>query len=107
MYKRQYYDRLATGQALNQLQAAQAALALAGIRAGGSAALEGWLAAQGPRLARVMATLDEICGEATLTVSRLLVAAGQLQEVAGAASGGALSAIGGSAHPNKVLEISS
>jgi glutamate dehydrogenase len=87
-----YYDRLATGQALSQLEAAQGALALAAIRAGGSAALEGWLAAQGSRLARVMATLDEICGEANLTLSRLLVAAGQLQEVAGIASGAALSA---------------
>ena len=49
-----------------------------------SAEREAWLAAQGERLARVQPTLDEIAGEGTLTVSRLLVAAGQLSELAAA-----------------------
>jgi glutamate dehydrogenase len=87
-----YYDRLAVAQALNQLGKSQADLARAAIEAGGAAAIEAWLEQQGPRLGRVMATLDAIADEGTLTLSRLLVAAGQLQDAAGAASAVAPSA---------------
>ena len=87
-----YYDRLAVAQALNQLGKSQADLAQAAIRAGGAAAIEAWLSQQGPRLARVIANLEAIANEGTLTLSRLLVAAGQLQDVAGAASAAAPSA---------------
>ena len=81
-----YYDRLAVAQALNQLGKSQADQARAAIRAQGAAGIEAWLEQQGPRLARVIATLEQISNEETLTLSRLLVAAGQLQDVAGAAS---------------------
>jgi glutamate dehydrogenase len=87
-----YYDRLAVAQALNQLGKSQADLARAAIRAQDGAGIEAWLEQQGPRLARVIATLEQISGEETLTLSRLLVAAGQLQDVAGAASAAAPSA---------------
>jgi glutamate dehydrogenase len=87
-----YYDRLAVAQALNQLGKSQAELARAAIRAGGAAAIEAWLERQGPRLARVIANLEAIANEGTLTLSRLLVAAGQLQDVAGAATAAAPSA---------------
>lgn len=87
-----YYDRLAVAQALNQLGKSQADLARAAIRAQGAAGIEAWLEQQGPRLARVIATLEQISNEETLTLSRLLVAAGQLQDVAGAASAAAPSA---------------
>jgi glutamate dehydrogenase len=72
------YDRLAIAQALGQLAGAQGAFTREAIRAGGS---EAWAANQGDRLARVQATVDEVAGEGTLTVSRLLVAAGQLSEL--------------------------
>jgi glutamate dehydrogenase len=85
-----YYDRLAVALALNQLGKSQADLARAAIGAHGAAGIEAWLAEQGPRLARVIATLEQISNEETLTLSRLLVAAGQLQDVAGAASGSTL-----------------
>ncbi len=87
-----YYDRLAVAQALNQLGKSQADLARAAIGAQDAAGIEAWLAQQGPRLARVIATLEQISNEETLTLSRLLVAAGQLQDVAGAASAAAPSA---------------
>jgi glutamate dehydrogenase len=87
-----YYDRLAVAQALNQLGRSQAELARAALRARGAAPIEAWLESQGPRLARVVAMLEQISKEGTLTLSRLLVAAGQLQDVAGAASAAALSA---------------
>ena len=58
----------------------------------GVAGIEAWLESQGPRLARVIATLEQISKEETLTLSRLLVAAGQLQDVAGAATAAAPSA---------------
>jgi NAD-specific glutamate dehydrogenase len=92
-----YYDRLAVAQALNQLGKSQADLARAAIRAQGGAGIEAWLELQGPRLARVIATLEQISGEETLTLSRLLVAAGQLQDVAGAATAATIS----SDHPAK------
>jgi glutamate dehydrogenase len=87
-----YYDRLAVAQALNQLGKSQGDLARAAIRAQGVAGIEAWLESQGPRLARVIATLEQISKEETLTLSRLLVAAGQLQDVAGAATAAAPSA---------------
>ncbi len=77
------YDRLAIAQALSQLAAAHAAFSRDAIRTG---SCEAWLASQGDRLARVKATVDEVAGEGTLTVSRLLVAAGQLTELAAAPS---------------------
>ena len=77
-----YYDRLAVAQALSQLAAAQAAFTRDAIRARDAGGLEAWLARQGDRLGRVRAMLEEIAGEGTLTVSRLLVAAGQLGDLA-------------------------
>ena len=78
-----YYDRLAVAQALSQLDAALAAFTGQFIRASGGE-VEAWLAGQGDRLGRVKATLEEIAGEGTCTVSRLLVAAGQLSDLAAA-----------------------
>ena len=81
-----YYDRLAVAQALNQLATAQTAFARDAIRARNGGGCDAWLTRQGDRLARVKAMLEEIAGEATLTVSRLLVAAGQLGDLAEATS---------------------
>jgi glutamate dehydrogenase len=81
-----YYDRLAVAQARGQLEAAQAAFTRDAIRQGAEEA-EAWLAEQGERLGRVRTMLQEIAGEGTLTVSRLLVAAGQLGDVAAAGPG--------------------
>ena len=81
-----YYDRLAVAQALNQLATAQTAFTRDAIRARDGGGCDAWLARQGDRLARVKAMLEEIAGEATLTVSRLLVAAGQLGDLAEAKS---------------------
>ena len=81
-----YYDRLAVAQALGQLAAAQAAFTRDAIGWQRSGGLEAWLAHQGDRLDRVKATLEEIAGEGTLTVSRLLVAAGQLAGLADASA---------------------
>jgi glutamate dehydrogenase len=76
-----YYDRLAVAQALTQLDDAQAAFTREALR-GGADGIEAWLAGQGDRLARVKSTLEEIAGDQTCTVSRLLVAAGQLNDLA-------------------------
>jgi glutamate dehydrogenase len=80
-----YYDRLAVAQALAQLEEAQAAFARQALGADG-AGVEAWLAGQGDRLGRVRSTLQEIAGDKTCTVSRLLVAAGQLNDLAAEAS---------------------
>ncbi|MBX9588246.1 MAG: NAD-glutamate dehydrogenase [Hyphomonadaceae bacterium] len=73
------YDRLAIAQAISQLAAAQAAFTRSAIAAGSA---EAWYAAQGERLARLLVTLDAVVGEGATTVSRLLVAAGLLSELA-------------------------
>jgi glutamate dehydrogenase len=78
-----YYDSLAVAQARAQLEAAQANLTRDAIRQSVADAAD-WLAGQGERIARVRPMLEEIAGEPTLTVSRLLVAAGQLGDVAAA-----------------------
>jgi glutamate dehydrogenase len=80
-----YYDRLAVAQAQGQLEAAQAAFTRDAIRQG-AGEVEAWFVGRGERLGRVRTTLEEIAGEGTLTVSRLLVAAGQLADVAAAGS---------------------
>jgi glutamate dehydrogenase len=82
-----YYDRLAVGRALSQLVAAQAAFAREAIRTGGGE-VETWLAAEGARLDRIKGSLEDIAGEGALTVSRLLVAAGQLSDLAAALPAG-------------------
>jgi glutamate dehydrogenase len=76
-----YYDRLAVTQALAQFDDAQAAFTRQALR-GGADGIEAWLAGQGDRLAQVKATLEDIAGDKTCTVSRLLVAAGQLNDLA-------------------------
>jgi glutamate dehydrogenase len=81
-----YYDRLAVAQALSQLAGAQAAFTRDAIRSGDAGGAEAWLVRQGDRLGRVRAMLEEIAGEGTLTVSRLLVAAGQLGDLAAVTS---------------------
>ena len=73
------YDRLAVAQAVARLSAAQAAFTRQAVRSGSA---EAWSAGQGARFARVASMLDDIVGAASLTVSRLLVAAGQLGELA-------------------------
>jgi glutamate dehydrogenase len=80
------YDRLAVAQALERLAAAQAAFSLEAIRTGSG---EAWLESRGDRLAGVRAMLDEVAGDGTLTVSRLTVAAGRLNELADAPSASA------------------
>jgi glutamate dehydrogenase len=76
-----YYDRVAVAQALNQLASAQAAFTRDAIRSGDADAAQAWAERQGARLGRVKAMLEEIAGDSTLTVSRLLVAAGQLGDL--------------------------
>jgi glutamate dehydrogenase len=76
-----YYDRLAVGQALSQVDSALAAF-VRDVLAGGKGGVEAWLGRQGDRLARVRGTLEEIAGEGATSVSRLLVAAGQLRDYA-------------------------
>jgi glutamate dehydrogenase len=73
------YDRLAIAQALAQLAAAQAVFTREAIGAGGS---EAWLAGQGKRLDAVQRRLADAAGESALTLSRLLVAAGALGDLA-------------------------
>ena len=80
-----YYDRLAVAQALAQLDDAQAVFTRQALRADADG-IEAWLAGQGDRLARVRGTLEEIAADKTCTVSRLLVAAGQLNDLAAEAS---------------------
>jgi glutamate dehydrogenase len=80
-----YYDRLAVAQALGQLDAALAAFTRDALR-GDASGIEAWLAEQGTRLGRVRGALEEIAGDGTCTVSRLLVAAGQLSDLAAAGS---------------------
>jgi glutamate dehydrogenase len=77
------YDRLAIAQALSQATAAQTAFSREALAAGGC---DAWAAFQGDKLARVQATMHEVAGEGTLTVSRLVVAAGLLSELAAAPS---------------------
>ena len=78
------YDRQAIAQAISQLGAAQAAFTRSAIAAGG---LEAWRAAAGERLANLQSTLEDVAGgEGMLTVSRLVVAAGQLSELAARAA---------------------
>jgi glutamate dehydrogenase len=79
------YDRLAIAHALAQLAAAHAAFTREAIRAGGAGA---WYAAQGDRLDRTERTLAEAAAPGTLTLSRLLVAAGALSDLASDAHGG-------------------
>jgi glutamate dehydrogenase len=76
------YERQAINRALEQLAAAQVSFTRTAIRAGGSAA---WLAGQGERLERAMRTTAGAAGEGALTLSRLVVAAGALNDVAAAA----------------------
>ena len=74
------YDRIAIAQAVSQLEVAHAQFTQAAMAAGGA---EAWLATQGERMARLRATVDEFAGEGgTITLSRLLVAAGRLSEIA-------------------------
>jgi glutamate dehydrogenase len=73
------YDRQAVNRALGQLAAAQVSFTRAAIRAGGSKV---WLADHGNRLARLQGTLAEAGGEGPLTLSRLMVAAGALGDLA-------------------------
>ena len=86
-----YYDRLAVAQALGQLEAAQAAFTREALRAG-AGGVEAWLAGQGDRFGRVRSTLEEIAGDKACTVSRLLVAAGQLNDLAAGSAGPSASA---------------
>jgi glutamate dehydrogenase len=76
------YDGLAIVQAGGRLRAAQDAFTRAALAEGG---VEAWSAAHRDRLERVQATLDDIGRDGQLTVSRLVVATGQLSELAAAA----------------------
>ncbi|HEY7548956.1 MAG TPA: NAD-glutamate dehydrogenase [Hyphomicrobiaceae bacterium] len=75
------YERQAINRALAQLAAAQVSFTRAAIRAGGSSA---WLAGQGERFERALRTTHEAAGEGALTLSRLVVAAGALNDLAAA-----------------------
>jgi glutamate dehydrogenase len=83
---RDQYDGAAIARALHRLGSAQADLSRAAIAAGG---VEAWRAGMGERLARMQAVLDDVAGEGSLTLSRLLVAADQLSELAAAPSASA------------------
>jgi glutamate dehydrogenase len=81
-----YYDRLAVAQALAQMSAAQATFARDALRSGDADAPLAWAERQGTRLARIRSMLAAIAGDQSLTVSRLLVAAGQLGDLAEASA---------------------
>jgi glutamate dehydrogenase len=73
------YDRLAISKVLDRLAVAQAAFTREALRAGDWKA---WSSNQGDRIAGVRQTLHEAAGGGALTVSRLLVAAGALDDLA-------------------------
>jgi hypothetical protein len=70
---------LAIAHAVAQLVAAHAAFTREAIRAGGTGA---WYAGQGDRLGRAERSLMEAVAQGALTLSRLSVAAGVLDELA-------------------------
>jgi len=67
---------------LDGLAAAQAAYTREALGAGG---WEAWSASLGERIGRVRQTLEEVAGRGALNVSRLLVAAGALDDLAAGA----------------------
>jgi glutamate dehydrogenase len=73
------YDHQAVNRALGQIAAAQVSFARAAIRAGGAKV---WFADQDKRLARLQRALAEAADEGPLTPSRLMVAAGALNDLA-------------------------
>jgi glutamate dehydrogenase len=73
------YDRLAIARVLDQLAAVQSAFTRAAIAAGG---WESWSSSEGDRIARARRALDAAAGESVLTLSRLLVAAAALNDLA-------------------------
>ena len=75
-----YFDRLAARGALGDLDTAGRAMAAAVLAEGLD--VEAWLAREAPRLARAKASLDEIAGSGELSVSRLVVAAAQVRDLA-------------------------
>lgn len=75
-----YYDRLAVAGAIGGLEAASRALASAALARGET--FSAWLARDGKRLDRAKAALDEIAAVGELTVSRLVVAAAQVRDLA-------------------------
>jgi glutamate dehydrogenase len=77
-----YYDRVAVAQALAQMSAAQATFARDVLRSGHADTPQAWVERQGAQLARIRSVLAAIAGDQVLTVSRLLVAAGQLGDLA-------------------------
>jgi NAD-specific glutamate dehydrogenase len=81
------FDTLAIGQAVQQFNTAQAGFTRAALAAaktaGGHAA---WLAAHTERLAPVRLLLDQITAAETVTVSRLIVAATRLRDLADTAN---------------------
>jgi glutamate dehydrogenase len=76
------YDRRAIAKVLDRLAEVQAAFTREAIAAGDWKA---WASSQGDRIARVRQTLDEAAGAGALTVSRLMVAAGALDDLAAGA----------------------
>jgi glutamate dehydrogenase len=80
-----YYDRLAINGAMHTLAAAGQALTREALmsEAAGAPDFAAWERAHGQRLARAKAGLDEIAGSSEVTVSRLTVAASQMQDLAG------------------------
>lgn len=80
MALRDYYDRLAVRGALGALETASRTIAAAALAARRTVAE--WLAAEAGRLQRAKAALDDIAGAGELTVSRLVVAAAQVRDLA-------------------------
>ena len=80
-----YYDRLALAGALSTLASASTTLARQALEAGGDPCdpVAHRIAGGDRPLARSMSMLDGLARDPTLTVSRLVVAAGQLREVIG------------------------
>jgi glutamate dehydrogenase len=80
-----YYDRLAINGAMHTLAAAGRALTREALMSQAASAPDfaAWERAHGQRLARAKAGLDEIAASSDVTVSRLTVAASQMQDLAG------------------------
>jgi glutamate dehydrogenase len=75
-----YFDRLAARGALGDLDTAGRAMVAAVLAEG--ITVGAWLAREAPRLVRAKASLDEIAGSGELSVSRLVVAAAQVRDLA-------------------------
>ena len=78
-----YYDRLALDRAVDQIEVARRRLAAEIVKAGlgtGAAAVEAWIAARGPDVARIRKAVGDISASG-LTLSKMTVVASLLGDL--------------------------